>query len=80
MECADGICGASPPGVARHPKDGRPWLVGTGIYVDEVLAALERDGSHARVARSLGVTIHQVRVAEAFAGSDPGIAGDSKTG
>jgi signal transduction histidine kinase len=67
-ECVDGICGGSPPGVAAHPRDGRDWLVGTDFYVDDVIAALENDGSHARVARRLGLTIHQVRVAEAAAG------------
>ena len=67
-DCADGICGGSPPGVAAHPDDGRPWLVGTELYVDDVVAALEEDGSHARVARALGLTVHQVRVAEAAAG------------
>jgi hypothetical protein len=71
VDCADGICGAGPPGVAPHPDDGRPWLVGTGVYVDDVVAALERDGSHARVARSLGLTVHQVRVAEAWSGLAP---------
>lgn len=65
-DCTDGICGGAPPGVARHPDSGRPWLVGTEIYVDEVLGALEEDGSHARVARALGLTLHQVRVAEAW--------------
>jgi hypothetical protein len=34
--------------------------------VDDVLAALEEDGSHARVARSLGLTFFQVRLAEAW--------------
>jgi uncharacterized protein (DUF433 family) len=67
-DCADGICGGSPPGVTEHPSDGRLWLVGTDLYVDDVIAALERDGSHARVARALGLTLHQVRVAEAAAG------------
>jgi uncharacterized protein (DUF433 family) len=52
--------------VAAHPEDGRPWLVGTSIYVDDVLAALDQDGSHPRVARSLGLTIYQVRLAEAW--------------
>ena len=66
-ECVDGICGGSPPGVAAHPRDGRAWLVGTDVYVDDVLRALEEDGSHARVARKLGLTLHQVRVAEAAA-------------
>jgi uncharacterized protein (DUF433 family) len=65
-DCIDGICGGSPPGVARHPGDGRAWIVGTTVYVDDVLAALEDDGSHARVARKLGLTLHQVRVAEAW--------------
>ena len=65
--CSTGICGATPPGIANHPGDGRPWLVGTEVYVDDVVAALEQDGSHARVARKLGLTLHQVRVAEAVA-------------
>jgi hypothetical protein len=34
--------------------------------VDDVLAALEEDGSHARVARGLGLTLYQVRLAEAW--------------
>jgi uncharacterized protein (DUF433 family) len=67
MDCVDGICGGSPPGVADHPETGRPWLVGTDLYVDDVIDALEEDGSHARVAKRLGLTLHQVRVAEAFA-------------
>jgi uncharacterized protein (DUF433 family) len=66
-DCSSGICGGAPPGIAAHPRDGRPWLVGTDLYVDDVIAALEDDGSHARVARSLGLTLHQVRVAEAAA-------------
>ena len=65
-DCIDGICGGSPPGVTRHPDDGRAWIVGTDVYVDDVLRALEHDGSHARVARALGLTVHQVRVAEAW--------------
>jgi uncharacterized protein (DUF433 family) len=67
-ECIDGICGGSPPGIAAHPEDGRAWLVGTEYHVDDVIRALEEDGSHARVARRLGLTLHQVRVAEAAAG------------
>jgi uncharacterized protein (DUF433 family) len=66
-DCTDGICGGSPPGIAAHPETGRAWLVGTDVYVDDVLGALEDDGSHARVARRLGLTVHQVRVAEAAA-------------
>ena len=66
-DCIDGICGGSPPGVAPHPDTGRAWLVGTDLYVQDVIAALENDGSHARVARALGLTVHQVRVAEAWA-------------
>ena len=65
--CSTGICGGTPPGVATHPSDGRPWLTGTEVYVDDVLAALEEDGSHARVARKLGLTLYQVRLAEAHA-------------
>ena len=67
QDCATGICGSTPPGVANHLGDGRPWLVGPGVYVDDVVAALEEDGSHARVAKRLGLTLHQVRVAEAAA-------------
>jgi uncharacterized protein (DUF433 family) len=67
-ECTTGICGASPPGVAPHPDNGRAWLTGTDVYVDDVLRALDEDGSHARVARSLGLTVHQVRIAEAASG------------
>jgi uncharacterized protein (DUF433 family) len=66
-DCSTGICGGTPPGIASHPRDGRPWLVGTDLYVADVIAALEQDGSHARVARKLGLTLHQVRVAEAVA-------------
>ena len=66
-DCADGICGGSPPGIATHPETGRTWLVGTDLHVDDVVAALEEDGSHARVAAKLGLTLHQVRVAEAAA-------------
>ena len=69
-ECTTGICGASPPGVAPHPDNGRAWLVGTDVYVDDVVEALENDGSLARVSRSLGLTLHQVRVAEAWAAMD----------
>jgi uncharacterized protein (DUF433 family) len=70
-DCIDGICGGSPPGIANHPESGRPWLVGTDVYVDDVVGALEEDGSHARVARRLGLTLHQVRVAEAAAEQSP---------
>jgi uncharacterized protein (DUF433 family) len=65
-DCSTGICGGSPPGIAAHPRDGRAWLVGTSVYVDDVLAALERDGSRARVARELGLTHFQVRLAETW--------------
>ncbi len=64
-DCSTGICGGSPPGIAAHPEDGRAWLVGTDVHVDDVLTALEEDGSHARVARKLGLTLYQVRLAEA---------------
>jgi hypothetical protein len=67
-DCSTGICGGSPPGIAHHPDDGRAWLVGTDVYVDDVIAALEHDGSHARVARALGLTIFQVRLSEAWQG------------
>ena len=70
-DCTDGICGGSPPGVAAHPRDGRAWLVGTDVYVDDVVRALEEDGYHARVANRLGLTLHQVRVAEAAGAQSP---------
>jgi molybdopterin converting factor small subunit len=42
-DCIDGICGGAPPGVARHPANGRAWIVGTDLYVDDVLRALENE-------------------------------------
>lgn len=44
-------------------RRGAAWLVGTPVEVWQVVLGLERDGSERRVARELGLSEHQVRVA-----------------
>ena len=45
---------------------GVAWVVGTRWDVWEVVTGLERDGSEARLARKLGLTEHQVRLAREY--------------
>ena len=58
-----GVCSGDPPAIARHGPRGEAWIVGTPLYVWQVVEALERCGSPAVVAREIGLTEHQVRVA-----------------
>lgn len=58
-----GVCSGDPPAIAPHGERGDAWIVGTPIYVWQVIEALERSGSPAVVAREIGLTEHQVRVA-----------------
>lgn len=65
MTCENGICGADPPGIVV--RDGRALLVGTPYEVSQVIDAQERFPSPAALARELGLTHHQVRMALAYA-------------
>jgi hypothetical protein len=64
-----GVCGGEPPAIMPHGPDGdgrEGWITGTRLYAKDVAAALERSGSEAAVARELGLSGHQVRVALAY--------------
>jgi len=58
-----GICGGSAPAIMHRGPDGEGWLTGTRVYARDVVEALDRVGSEAEVARELGLSEHQVRVA-----------------
>ena len=58
-----GVCSGAPPAIARRGERGDAWIVGTPVYVWQVVEALERRGSLATVARETGLAEHQVRVA-----------------
>jgi uncharacterized protein (DUF433 family) len=58
-----GICSGGPPAIARRGERRDAWIVGTPVYVWQVIEALERRGSTATVAAETGLTEHQVRVA-----------------
>ena len=58
-----GVCSGSAPAIARRGPRGDAWIVGTPLYVWQVVEALERRGSPAAVARETGLAEHQVRVA-----------------
>jgi uncharacterized protein (DUF433 family) len=58
-----GVCSGGPPAIARRGERGDAWIVGTPVYVWQVVEALERRGSPAVVARETGLTEYQVRVA-----------------
>ena len=58
-----GICGGSAPAIMAQGPDGPGWITGTRVYARQVIEALDRLGSEARVAHELGVSEHQVRVA-----------------
>ena len=71
MDCETGLCSFEPPVlVARGPR-GVAALLGTGVDVRRVVVALERDGSEPRVARELGLSERQVRVALEYAERHP---------
>ncbi len=58
-----GVCSGGPPAIARRGERGDAWIVGTPVYVWQVVEVLERRGSTATVAAETGLTEHQVRVA-----------------
>jgi uncharacterized protein (DUF433 family) len=61
-----GICGGSAPAIIPHGVGGDGydgWITGTQLYVADVIEALDRLGSEGDVARQLGLSEHQVRVA-----------------
>jgi uncharacterized protein (DUF433 family) len=62
----DGVCSGEPPAIARRGPRGDAWLVGTPLYVWQVVEALERRGSTAAVARETGLAERQVRLALEF--------------
>ncbi|MGI8579392.1 MAG: hypothetical protein ACR2K9_02415 [Solirubrobacteraceae bacterium] len=62
----DGVCAASPPAIAPHPRTGRPWLVGTPHEVAEVARALEAERAE-QVALRLGLTRAQLDLVDAAA-------------
>jgi uncharacterized protein (DUF433 family) len=65
MDASDesGVCSGGPPAIARRGERGDAWIVGTPVYVWQVVEALERRGSPTAVARETGLSEHQVRVA-----------------
>jgi uncharacterized protein (DUF433 family) len=71
VDCSPGVCSSQAPVlVARGPR-GAASLLGTGVEVWQVVRELERDGLERRVARELGLTEHQVRVAREYAERHP---------
>ena len=64
MECPEepGVCSGNPPTIVAHGPDAG-WLTGTPVHASQVVQALEECGSAATVARQLGLSEHQVRVA-----------------
>ena len=64
VTCEHGICGSDPPGIAV--VGGRAVLLDTPYEVWQVVAAQERRPSLHELARELGLTMHQVRVALAY--------------
>lgn len=64
VTCENGVCGSDPPGILVF--DGRAVLVDTPYEVWQVIAAQERVPSPAALARELGLTHHQVRMALAY--------------
>lgn len=58
-----GVCSGGPPAIARRGERAEAWIVGTPVYVWQVVEALERRGSPAAVAAETGLSEHQVRVA-----------------
>ena len=68
MEPCDesGVCSGEAPAVARRAPGGEAWIVGTPLYVWQVVEALDRHGSLAAVARETGLSEHQVRVAAEY--------------
>lgn len=58
-----GVCSGGPPAIARRGERRHAWIVGTPLYVWQVVEALERRGSPAAVARETGLSERQVRVA-----------------
>jgi uncharacterized protein (DUF433 family) len=58
-----GVCSGEPPAIARRGPRGDAWIVGTPLFVWQVVEALERRGSPAAVARETGLSERQVRVA-----------------
>lgn len=71
MDCPTGVCSSEPPVLVARGARGAASLLGTGVDVWRVVVALERDGSEERVARDLGLSAHQVRVALAYAERHP---------
>ena len=73
-----GVCSGDPPAIVEHGPDGRGWITGTRLYAWQVVEALERLGSTAAVAAELGLSEHQVRVAQEYA--ERAAAADSSGG
>jgi uncharacterized protein (DUF433 family) len=61
-----GVCSDGPPAIAPRGPRGDAWIVGTPLYVWQVVEALERLGSTAAVASETGLREHQVRVAAEY--------------
>ena len=66
MDCTPdipGACSAQAPVVAPHGPAGAAWLVGTRVYVWQVVEGLEHEGSLPALAARLGLSDQQVKVA-----------------
>ena len=60
---APGVCSANAPAIVERGPGGPGWITGTRLYAWQVGEAMDRVGSAAAVARELGLSEHQVRVA-----------------
>ena len=58
-----GVCSGEPPAIARRGPRRDAWIVGTPLYVWQVVEVLERRGSPSAVAEETGLSERQVRVA-----------------
>ena len=80
VNCPSGVCSSEPPVLVARGARGAAALLGTGVDVWRVVAALERDGSERRVATELGLTVRQVRVALAYAERHPDVVARDRRG
>lgn len=61
------------PGIAFRGEDAhsRPWIIGTGLDVWEIIEMLEDSGSAKKLAREPHLTEQHVRLAEAYRNAYP---------
>ena len=58
-----GVCSGEAPALAPYGPTRAAWLVGTPVYVWQVVEGFEHEGSLPALAAKLGLTEHHVQVA-----------------